>query len=242
MTLRHTFWVWGWLFVAGCGPYVDEVVKQRGPAVEQRLALVRGVSEELARTPLLDKDEPADVKASFNMKSGYPDAANAVLVYAEDLRELDELGLVYARVDGTKILNTCSAFVHTERYPWDPLHPDDAPLSGTGYTANKHFDVCEKLDFLFVLRTRAFVRPSIGRDAGGRQEFDGGFVGADLLVFDLAQKKKLGGLRVQAESAEKLEGATAFEVEFDLQWNLQQALQAALKQHMPNVTVLGGSS
>lgn len=241
MTSRHAFWVWGWLFVAGCGPYVDEVVRERGPAVERRLALVRGVSEELARTPLLEGDEPADVKTSLNFESSYPAPANAVLVYAEDLRDLDELGLVYARVDGTKILNTCSAFVHTERYPWDPLHPDDPPLSGTGYAATRHFDVCEKLDFLFVLRTRAFVRPSIGRDAGGRREFDGGFVSADLLVFDLARAKKLGGLRVQAESAEKLEGATAFEVEFDLQWNLQQALRAALKQHMPNVTVLGGS-
>lgn len=240
MRLRHTVWVWGWLFVAGCGPYVDDVVKARGPRVEQKLALVRGVAEELGRTPLLEKDEPADVRASFNMKSTYPDSANAVLVYAEDLRELDELGLVYARVNGSKILNTCAAFVHTERHPWDPLHPNDAPLSGTGYAANKHFDVCDKLDYLLVLRTRAFARPSIGRAASGRQEFDGGFVDADLLVFDLGQKKKLGGLRVQAESEEKLEGASEFEVEFDLQWNLEKALKAALKQHMPNVTIVGG--
>lgn len=242
MSTRHAFAIGGCLLVSACGPYIDEVVKERGARVEQKLALVRAVNEELAKTPLLEKDEPSDVRASFNMKASYPDPANAALVYAEDLRELDELGLVYARADGTKIVNTCSAFAHTERYPWDPLHPSDAPLGGTGYTAQKHFDVCEKLDYLLVLRTRAFGKPSIGRSASGRQEFDGGFVDADLLLFDLAQKKKLGGVRVQAESAEKLDGASEFEVEFDLQWNLQKAVTAALKQHMPNVTALGGPS
>ncbi|MCC6898326.1 MAG: hypothetical protein IT377_05090 [Polyangiaceae bacterium] len=226
----------------GCGPYVDEVVKARGPRVEQKLAAVKAVGEELQKTPLLDKDEPANVKASFQMTSGTPTPANAALVYTEDLRDLDELGLVYARVSGTNLVNTCSAFVHTERHPWDPLHPEAAPASGTGFTATKHFDVCEKLDFLFVLRTRAFVRPSVGRAGSSRSEFDGGWVDADLLVFDLAAKKKVGGLRVQAESSEQLEGGSAFEVEFDLQWNLQKAVTLALKNHMPNVTVVGGPS
>ena len=228
--------------VWGCGPYIDEVVKERGPRVEQKISAVKAVGDELSKTPLLDKDEPANLKASFQMTSGTPAPANAALVYAEDLRELDELGLVYARVSGTQLVNTCAAFVHTERHPWDPLHPEAAPSSGTGYTATKHFDLCEKLDFLLVLRTRGFVKPSVGRAGSSRQEFDGGWIDADLLVFDLASKKKVGGVRVQAESSEQLEGASAFEVEFDLQWNLQKAVVAALKQHLPNVEVKGGPS
>jgi len=243
VTWKHAFALGGCVLAAGCGPYIDEVVKERGPRVEQKLALVKGVGEVLGKTPLLEKDEPADSTASFNLSSGTPTPTNAALVYAEDLRDLDELGLVYARVDGSGLVSTCSAFVHTERYPWDPVHPERAPTSGTGYTAGKHFDVCEKLETLFVLRTRAFLRPSVGRvsESAGRQEFDGGLIDADLLVFDLAQKRKVAGLRVKAESDEKLDGATEREVEFDLQWNLQKAVTAALKQHMPKVTVVGGS-
>ena len=227
---------------AGCGPYIDEVVKERGPGVEQKLALVRGLAEETTKTPLLDKDEPVDLRATIYMKSGTPGAANAALRYVEDLRELDELGLVYARVAGSDVVNTCSALVHTERQPWDPRHPEAAPASGTGYSGTKYFDLCEKLDFVFVIRTRGFARPSVGRSGAVRPEFDGGFVDAEVLAFDLANKRRVGGFRVQAESDEKLDGATAFEVEFDLQWNLQKALTAGFKQHMPNVKVEGGPS
>lgn len=240
MSFRHAFTAGACAISLSCGPYIDEVVKERGPRVEQKLASVRSVASELEKLPLLAGDEPAALTASFNLTSATPEPANAAIVYAEDLRELDELGLVYARVDGSKIVNTCSAFVHTERHPWDPLHPEATPSSGMGWGATKHFDVCEKLEYLFVLRTRAFARPSVGRAGQARAEFDGGFVDADLLVFDLTKKSRVGGLRVQAESGEKLDGASALEVEFDLQWNLQKAIVAATKKHMPAVKALGG--
>lgn len=241
MTKLHALLLWGGCATAaGCGPYIDEVVKERGPRVEQKLALVRAVAEEATKAPLIDKDEPADLQATITMKSGTPAAANAALIHVEDLRELDELGVVYARVGGSDIVNTCSSLVHTERLPWDPRSPETPPGSGTGYSGTKYFDVCEKLDFVFVIRTRAFARPSVGRTGASRPEFDGGFIDAEVLAFDLANERRVGAFRVQAESDERLDGATAFEVEFDLQWNLQKALTAGFKQNMPKVTVDGG--
>lgn len=228
------------LGLTGCGPWIDEVVKERGAKVEQKLTLVRAVAEELPKTPLLEKNEPASVTATVSFEWPPSKPLNAAIAYAEDFRDLDELGLVYARVGGSTLVNQCSAYVHTEREPWDPLHPEATPASGTGYSAEKRFDACEKLDYLFVLRTRAFSKPSVGRTTSNpvKPEFDGGFVDVDVLVFDLAQKKRVAGLRVQAESSEKLEEAQAFNVEFDLQYNLQKALAAALKSEL-GVTVLG---
>jgi hypothetical protein len=219
------------------------VVKERGARVEQKLALVRAASETIQQAPLLTRDEPVDLTATFSMYAGPPAPGNAALIYLEDLARLDELSLVYARMDGSKVVATCASFVGTERYPWDAQAPESAPSSGTGYSANRYFDVCEKLDTLFVVRTRALAKPSPGKPSAGEQkrlEFEGGFIDTDVLVFDLAAKKQIGGLRVSAESDEKLDGASAFEVEFDLQYNLQKALVAKLKQHMPKVSVPGG--
>ncbi len=186
------------LGLTGCGPWIDEVVKERGAKVEQKLTLVRAVAEELPKTPLLEKNEPASVTATVSFEWPPSKPLNAAIAYAEDFRDLDELGLVYARVGGSTLVNQCSAYVHTEREPW------------VGRTTSNP------------------VKP----------EFDGGFVDVDVLVFDLAQKKRVAGLRVQAESSEKLEEAQAFNVEFDLQYNLQKALAAALKSEL-GVTVLG---
>ncbi|MBK7584802.1 MAG: hypothetical protein IPI67_32015 [Myxococcales bacterium] len=232
--------------VSSCGPYIDEVVKERGAKVEAKLVQVRALGEELNRTPLLTQDEPTKVQVTLGMAAGgYPSAKiTAALTYAEDLRDLDELGLVYARVNESSLVNQCAANVHTEREPWDPLFPSSPPASGTGYSATRRFDACERLTHLFVLRTRAFARPSPGRTnpATQGQEFDAGFIDVDVLIFDLAEKRRVGGLRVQAESDVKLDGATEFKVEFDLQYNLEKAIVASLKKNAPNVTVVGGHS
>jgi hypothetical protein len=175
---------------------------------------------------------------------------NAAVIHAEDLRDLTELSLVYARMEAAKLVPSCTALVRTQREPWDGKSPSETPRSGWGYTASKRFAACSTLEYLLVIRTLVFAKPlspsspeSAGAtDAGGATDggteaksvFYGGYRKAEVLVFSLDGPKLLGGFRFEAESSEKLGDTGELTLEADLERQWKAAFTSAANRNLPN--------
>jgi len=143
--------------LAGCGPYIQEVNAEHRDKVEAKLPQIKAVGEALAKTPPLGATIPIQAKLRLSLDY-FPRATdNAAVIYAEDFRNLDELGLVKNRMAYANLVSRCSAAVHTEREPWNPSAPGSIPPGISGSTAARAYAVCEKLEYLVVLRTRAFA-------------------------------------------------------------------------------------
>jgi hypothetical protein len=151
------------LVLTGCGPYIDEVNAAHKSRIEVKLEQARAVGKALASQAVLIDDRLPLPKAVLGYGWPAEKPSNAAFIYAEDFASLDQLGWVYARAQSAGLVQRCSSLLHTEREPWDPRRPATAPGPGFGFEAQKLFDACEKLEYLFVIRTRAFARPSEGR-------------------------------------------------------------------------------
>lgn len=247
------------LLAVACGPTIDEMNAARGAQVEQVLTRAKAVGVALSQAP-----SPAPAAASSPTASlafTQPGrSGNAALIYAEDFDDFDELGLVYARLPGASLVSRCSAAVHTERAPWDPAQPDRAPSAVFGSEGERIYDACERLEYLFVIRTDAFVRPTAARVAAAPPasaapaatragsapeperryyEFDGGWVEGELLAFSLSEARLLGATRFQATSSERLSSMPSeHELETDLAAAVEAASKEALRTGFPSVTVV----
>jgi hypothetical protein len=236
--------------LAGCGPNMEEAIATHGAKVEQKLAAVGRVGAVLPATPVLDHDGVEGSPRVVVKKGIDPEpGGNAAVIYVEDLRDLTELSLVYARMEPARLVPNCAALVRTHREPWDAKSPSQTPPSGWGYTASKRFEACSTLEYLLVIRTLAFAKPSspsspsgVTADAGGATDagseatsvFYGGYGKAEVLVFALDGPRLLGGFRFEAESSEKLgdTGELTLEADFERQW--KAAFTAAASRTLPN--------
>ena len=251
------------LVLAGCGPYIDEVNAAHRGRVEAKLEQVHAVGKALAAQPPLAEDRLPLPKAQLGYGWSATKPANAAFIYAEDFASLDELGWVYGRAKNVNLVQRCSSLLHTEREPWDPGDPDTAPHPGFGFEAGKIFEACENLEYLFVIRTRAFAKPSEARrhqpvvaavgDAGRESDagpeagtsgdsqsrdfdFDGGYLDAEILVFELASARFMGGFRFQVESSSTLRGeATAGVVREDFRTRVSGELARVVHERAPEV-------
>lgn len=236
------------LATAGCGPFIDEVNGAHRGKVEAKLEEIRAVGKKLADTPAIEG--PKTPPGSVEIVLGEPRSVkgNAALLYAEDFANLDELGFVYGRIAHTDVVPNASAFLHTEREPWNPATPETIPTGVAGMRAEGYYAVVEGLDHLAVIRTRAFAKPLADaagppKDAGAdaselRVGFSGGYLDAELLLFRLSGAELVGGTRFQAESSESWSGDLGERVlESDFRANAETALVAAAERIGPNVKV-----
>lgn len=228
--------------IAGCGPYIQEVNEQHRGAVEAKLPELQRVGTVLAKTPPLEGAMATTAKLSLSLDYFPRETDNAAIIYAEDFASLDELGLVKNRLAHAQLVSECSAALHTERYPWDPLTPDKPPGGITGSRARRVYAVCVRLDYLVVIRTRAFAPVSAdlspptgagsasagdagtvaaaGADAGTAdarsssvtRSFSGGYLDAEALIFDVRAARLIGGFRFEAQSSPTLQAARSEKV------------------------------
>ncbi len=147
---------------AGCGPYIDEVNLQHRTAIEAKLVEIEAVGKVVGGTPTLAKDADPGVEMGIVLSDDYSAKGNAALLYVEDLGNLDELGFVYARLYEADLVQRCSAAMHTEHKPWDPKRPESTPSGASGSTTARWYKLCEGLEYIAVLRTRAFAKPQEG--------------------------------------------------------------------------------
>ncbi|MEB2312216.1 MAG: hypothetical protein OZ921_17980 [Sorangiineae bacterium] len=230
--------------VIACGPTVDEVNRERGARIEQVLRRAKAVGAAVARAPYPARPEPGTLHASLPLTQPAR-SGNAAFIYAEDFEDFDELGLVYARLPGGSLVSRCAAAAHTERRPWDPASPATQPRAVFGNEAAQLYDACERLHYLFVIRTDTFLRPGAPRPASTadterrRYDFDGGLVAGELLVYSLASAELLGATRFQATSRESFPMLPSeAELESDLVGGVAAALKEAAEKNLRGVTVI----
>ncbi|WP_153819273.1 hypothetical protein [Polyangium spumosum] len=238
----------------------DVLAEHRAP-VEAKLAKVKALREQARALPAVSSDAvhiaggPAPVLA---WKAGAV-GVNASIVHLEDLDDLTELGNIRHRASLSKTINRCASVFATHREPYNAAYPrltPPPPMSSHG--ADEVLGLCQALRYLLVIRSLAFVEPSdprasiscsvgdAGADGGNASasetchRFDGGYLKADVLVFDVETQRHLGGFVFVAESSAMVDVTTSgvnvkggLERNFD--GNIDDALQAAARKVLPDL-------
>jgi hypothetical protein len=249
-------------FLAGCfGKDLKEVLAEHRAPVEAKLAKVKALRDQARTLPAVTSDAvhvtggPAPVVSFSSSTVG----VNAAIVYLEDLDNLAELGNVPYRVPASGGVNRCASVLTTHREPYDSAHPQSTPPPMGTYRADDVLDLCASLRYLLVIRSLAFVEPSeprtstacslvdAGTDAGGAADagschrFDGGYLKAEVLVFDVESGHYLGGYGFVAESSTMVDvtddGANVKGgIAGNFHRNIQDALQAATRKALPGLS------
>ncbi|HVK67901.1 MAG TPA: hypothetical protein VM694_25750 [Polyangium sp.] len=254
-------------FAAGCflGKDLKEVLAEHRAPVEAKLANVKALREQARGLPAVSSDAvhiaggPAPVVAWGSGITG----VNASVVYLEDLDNLAELGNVPHRVPATGKINRCASVLATHREPYDAAFPQSAPPTMSSYRADEALDLCEALRYLLVIRSIAFVEPSAprtstacslfdaGTDDGGARDggaadaetchrFDGGYLKAEVLVFDVESGSHLGGFGFVAENSAAVDVTNdrtnvKAAVTANFHDNIEEALKAAARKALPGL-------
>ena len=245
-------------FAAGCvGRDLKDVLAEHRVPVEAKLAKVKALRDQARSLPAVTSDAvhvtggPAPVVPLLAGIRG----VNAAVVYLEDLDNLAELGNVPYRVPASGGVNRCASVLTTHREPYDAAHPQITPPSMGSYRADDVLDLCASLRYLLVIRSLAFVEPSDPRsstacsaldagtgaaDAGSCHRFDGGYLKAEVLVFDVESGQHLGGYGFVAESSAMVDvsddGANVKGgIAGNFHRNIQDALEAATRKALPGL-------
>jgi hypothetical protein len=86
---------------------------------------------------------------------------NAAFVHAEDLEVPDELGYVYARLEKSDVMSDCASIVRRGHRVFDPAKPTSYVSIPLAFLAVDHFEACEAVQTLLVVRTVELTRPSV---------------------------------------------------------------------------------
>ena len=241
----------------GCGPYMEDVSRTHRAKIEAKATAAIAIGRDASEAPGLTGDSAAIAT----------DVREAALIYLEDFRELTELSKVYARILATRMFPDCVALVRTDHKAWNSRYPDTVPEQGFGNSAKKQLEACERMAHLLVIRTTAFAPPTeperieskalagpagsdggaaksgdAGADADAGQElikfgFNGGYLEADVLVYALADARRLGGFRVEVENSDQVQSTLLESLELDLRENLEKKLSDSAKRLMPRIHI-----
>ncbi|MDI1479755.1 hypothetical protein [Polyangium sp. y55x31] len=263
-TARFFLFLFAPAFAAGCffGKDLKEVLAEHRAPVEAKLAKVKALREQARSLPAVSSDvvHIAGGPAPVLSWSGGTFGVNAAIAYLEDLDNPTELGNVPHRVPATGTINRCASVLATHREPYDAAHPQMPPPTMSSYRADEVLGLCQSLRYLLVVRSLAFVEPSDPRtstacslldagasdagasDAGTCHRFDGGYLKADVLVFDVESGHHLGGFGFVAENGiavnvtddgTNVKGA----IVEDFHRNVEEALKAAARKALPGLSV-----
>ncbi len=190
---------------------------------------------------------------------------NVAIEYLEDLNDPTAFGYVPFRIMGSGSMNRCAAILATHRYPYDPIFasvPDAIPW----YVADNNLKHCEAVRYIFVIRSLAYAAPSYTHDSTGAcpnpsssvpvdagapdagptavakcKVFDGGYLHADVLVFDIKNGAQLGGFRFIAENGARVDVGSAsddsLQLGADFAFKIRTAFNEAAQKHVPSFTV-----
>ena len=166
-------------------------------------------------------------------------------------------GNIPFRILGSGSVNRCAAILSTHRYPYDPnlgKVPDEIPW----YLADDNLKHCEAIRYLFVIRSLAYASPHAIKESTGPcpapdagpssttnttkcQVYDGGYLQAEVLVFDLQNGAHLGGFRFTAESSPRLDialNSDRFALQAsDFSFKIRSAFNEAAQHNVPSFSV-----
>ena len=228
-----------------------------------KLATFRDVAR--AAPPVTNDDVAINGPAPKIGVTDVDEHVNVAIEYLEDLADLTALGNVPHRILGSGSMNRCAAIFATHRYPYNPMLPF-VPEEIPSYVADDNLKHCEAVRYVFVIRSLAYAAPSSSRDSTGVcpnsyttapadagasdagptavancKVFDGGYLNADVLVFDINSGVLLGGFRFTAENAARIDiGASsnpATAVTADFAVKIHTAFKEAAQKHVPSFTV-----
>jgi hypothetical protein len=250
----------------GCSKDLRSVITEHKAKVEPQLANLTAIRN-AARVapPVLNDDVAINGPAPRIGVTDVDEHVNVAIEYLEDLEDLTALGNVPHRILGSGSMNRCAAILATHRYAYNPMFgavPDVIPW----YVADENLKHCEAVRYIFVIRSLAYAAPSAARDSIGAcptpssttlvdagtpdagpataakcKVFNGGYLSAEVLVFDINTGTQLGGFRFTAENAARIdlgsspEYSVAHISNFDLQ--IRIAFNAAAQEHVPTFTV-----
>lgn len=263
-TARQWSWVFALLLVFGCATQdLRGVIAEYKPKVEPQLAKLAAIRAAARGAPPVAADD-VDINGPAP-RIGVTDVdehANVAIEYLEDLDDPTALGNVPFRILGSGSMNRCAAIFATHRYPYDPLVgtiPDEIPW----YVAQSNLKHCEVVRYVFVIRSLAYASPSAVRDstgpcpnpsgsnpdagapdAGARAKcevFDGGYLNAEVLVFDMKSGAQIGGFRFTAESSPRIDVARSSDHSAqlgpDFSLKIRTAFNEAAQKWVPSFTV-----
>jgi hypothetical protein len=267
---RHFAWILALLPFFGCrAKDLRGVISEHKSRVEPKLALLPKIRDLARSAPAVTVDH-VEINGP-GPKIGVVDIdemINAAIEYIEDLEDSTAFGNVPHRILGSGSLNRCAAILANHRYPYDPLIgtiPQEIPW----YVADSQLRHCVEARYVFVIRSLGYSSPTAAQmsagacppasssdsldggvfdagsdDAGVRpacKVFNGGYLNADVLVFDLEKGTHLGGFRFTAESSPKVDIAghtdTTAPLYADFSLKLRLAFHEAAQKHVPSFSV-----
>lgn len=267
--IHGPMWILALLSVFGCGSKdLRTVITEHKAKVAPKLASLAKI-QALARTMPAVTVDHVDINGP-SPKIGVTDVdehVNTAIEYLEDLNDPTAFGNIPHRIMGSGSLNRCAAILDTHRYPYDPL-TGAIPSEISWYSADDNLKHCEAARYVFIIRSQSYIAPSLARlssgtcpnpsgilldggisDAGsgtagtdkGCKVFTGGFLTADVLVFDLDKATHLGGFRFTAESSPKVDVAgymdSAAPLSADFSLKIRLAFNEAAQKHVPSFSV-----
>jgi len=272
----------------GCVKDLRDVIQEHRAKVEQQLERVKAVAKAAKAAPPVAGEANAPITSDKLIWNQDHPQGNVAVEYLEDLEDLESYGNVPARLADSGPLNVCAAALSTHRKPYDPQSAATTPEALGPYGAEGDFDRCERIRYVFVIRSLAFSPPSASRkvdggcpspsvasdasdagasdagasDAGASDAgaldagtsdagvirasevsgscnlFDGGYLRAEVLVYELASAKLLGGFSFESESSEKVDvGTKGTSPEADFKEQTRLSLARAGKVVIPNLEV-----
>lgn len=195
-----------------------DVVEKYRPQVERKYLAIASLKDQLEATPEFQEARVnAPGEPLLLEKEGDDD--NAMFIYAQDvenprvahqidLRTLDSLPLLHCGA----LLDRSTAFDSREKV---------SSSVAEGYLA-----ACARLRFILVIRAKELVPP---RAAVGATTFTRGHFIGDVVVFDVATGKMLGGFPVSAQNADDVTIVSGENQQQRLLRNLEGAIYYALR-------------
>jgi hypothetical protein len=270
-TARRFSWILALLPAFGCGSKdLRQVITEHKATVEPQIAKLAAIRTAAKAAPLVTADDvhingPPPKIGVFDVD----EHANVAIEYLEDLEDLRALGNVPYRIAGSGSMNRCAAIFATHRRPYNPMVggvPDEVPW----YSADSDLKHCEVVRYVFVIRSLAYASPSGVRDSSGAcpnpssdnaldagapppqadagaasakncDVFTGGYLNADVLVFDIKSGTQLGGFRFTAESSTRVDIGTSSDssalLANDFAFKIRTAFTEAAQKWVPSFAV-----
>ena len=182
--------------VVGCSPSVSDYLADKRFDAERKLAKVDGVREILAKTPPIESEGITDPGAPVRIcdllyQPFGPAPCNSWVIGAEQLADAtrfrDRHELSFGDASWLVVATTLLA---NGRNPPTSVTPNGEEPAGIGMRIEAVFRWLSDIRFLFVVRTRESVKPTLQN--GGKAYKAGHFKG-EVLLFDLAEPGYLGG-------------------------------------------------
>jgi hypothetical protein len=223
------------VFAAGCKQKKTVGSDQIGLAeANARAALAGPILAKIAKINVAaapavkaDKRLPGRIPARVSNYDPRPDE-ESILVYPEDLASPSKLNEIPYEVPHSELAR-CTKNLADVKDPGDEVGFYKIVLQG-----------CTKLKYLWVVRTTKIVKPVVGAETVDEQkrtrttEFTPGSVAGEVIAFEIATGKLVGGVRFSARSSDKPEegkgGTRQSVLDEDLKNRVVEAVVAAVQR------------